>query len=70
MRENGYLIALALAGPIEYVFNTVQLQLQSPEFHNRIDSVDALEDAIDVILGRMATLSFRNYFLDVGFEDN
>ncbi|EJK47066.1 hypothetical protein THAOC_34243 [Thalassiosira oceanica] len=57
-------------GPIEYVFNTVQLQLQSPEFHNRIDSVDALEDAIDVILGRMATLSFRNYFLDVGFEDN
>ena len=57
-------------GPIEYVFNTVQVELQSPVFRDKVDSVNKLEDAIDVILERMGMLTFRNYFLDVGFEDN
>ena len=53
-------------GPIEYVFNKIQTDLQGP--FGDIDTVGDLENRIDVIIGGIQ--SYREYFLSVGFKDN
>ena len=53
-------------GPIEYVFNKIQTDLQGP--FNDIDTVGDLENRIDVIIGGIQ--SYREYFLNVGFKNN
>lgn len=49
-------------GAIEYVFNTIQSKLQMK--YNTIDTVDALVNAINIVVGGM--VEFKPYFRHVG----
>ncbi len=53
-------------GAIEYIFNTLQTELQMEI--NGLDSVFQLVHRINVIIGGMP--SFKRYFIHVGFPDN
>ncbi len=53
-------------GAIEYVFNTLQMELQMES--NGVDSVFQLVHRINAIIGGMP--SFKQYFLPIGFPDN
>ena len=53
-------------GAIEYVFNTIQTQLQMEPFG--VEDVAQLVNKINLIIGDM--LSFKRYFVHVGFPDN
>jgi hypothetical protein len=52
-------------GSIEYVFNTLQTRLQSD--HIGVDDKFALVNNINQIIGLI--LSFKHYFLHIGFLD-
>ena len=56
-------------GAIEYVFNTIHTLLQMSSAGNGARTVEQLMDRLDDIIHQLKIVSFKSYFLNVGFKE-